>query len=94
MAHVTDLTADLPAEAPVGYRRHWAARISNALIPIVEIPAALLVIAEILVLFAGIVGRYVFHRPLVWSDELAGILFLWLAMLARGSPSSAATTCA
>lgn len=47
------------------------------------IPAALLVLAEIAVLFAGIVGRYVFHSPLVWSDELAGILFLWLAMLAR-----------
>ena len=25
--------------------------------------------------------RYVLHRPLVWSDELASILFLWLAML-------------
>src|SRR4051812_2019238 len=81
MAHVTDLTADLGAEAPAGSRRYWAARISNALIPIVEIPAALLVVAEIVVLLAGIIGRYVFHRPLVWSDELAGILFLWLAML-------------
>ena len=31
--------------------------------------------------FAGVVARYVFHSPLVWSDELASILFLWLAML-------------
>ena len=29
----------------------------------------------------GILARYVFHRPLVWSDELASILFLWLAVL-------------
>ena len=36
---------------------------------------------EILVLFAGVVSRYVFHSPLVWSDELASILFLWLSML-------------
>src|SRR5690349_9529976 len=43
--------------------------------------AALLVFAEIVVLFAGILARYVFHKPIVWSDELAGILFLWLAML-------------
>jgi TRAP-type C4-dicarboxylate transport system permease small subunit len=43
------------------------------LVPIVEIPAALLVVAEIVVLLAGILARYVFHRPLVWSDELAGI---------------------
>ena len=27
------------------------------------------------------VARYVFRVPLVWSDELASILFLWLAML-------------
>ena len=34
-----------------------------------------------LILFAGVVSRYVFRNPFVWSDELASILFLWLAML-------------
>ena len=48
---------------------------------IAEVPAALLVLAEIGVLFAGVTARYVFHAPLVWTDELASILFLWLAML-------------
>ncbi len=43
--------------------------------------AALLVIAEIVVLFSGVSARYLFQKPLIWSDELAGILFLWLAML-------------
>ena len=43
--------------------------------------AALLVVTEIVVLFTGVSARYFFHRPLIWSDELAGILFLWLAML-------------
>jgi len=43
--------------------------------------AALLVVAEIIVLFTGVSARYFFQRPLIWSDELAGILFLWLAML-------------
>jgi len=33
------------------------------------------------VLLAGVISRYVFSRPLTWSDELASILFLWLAML-------------
>jgi tripartite ATP-independent transporter DctM subunit len=47
----------------------------------VEIPAAILVVAEIVILFAGVVARYGLHRPLIWSDELASILFLWLAML-------------
>jgi tripartite ATP-independent transporter DctM subunit len=41
----------------------------------------MLVVAEIVTLFAGVVSRYVLQRPLIWSDELASILFLWLAML-------------
>ena len=43
--------------------------------------AALLVVAEIFVLFSGVSARYLFHKPIIWSDELASILFLWLAML-------------
>jgi len=47
----------------------------------VEALAALLVVAETAILFSGVVARYVFHAPLVWSDELASMLFIWLAML-------------
>ncbi|ALM85234.1 TRAP transporter large permease subunit [Bordetella sp. N] len=47
----------------------------------VEVPAAALVLAEIFVLLAGVIARYAFHAPLVWGDELASILFLWLSML-------------
>src|ERR1700679_402820 len=42
---------------------------------------AVLVAVDIAVLFAVVMARYVFHAPLIWSDELASILFLWLAML-------------
>jgi len=55
--------------------------LDRALALITEVPAAILVAVEIVVLFAGVVSRYVFHAPLTWSDELASILFLWLAML-------------
>src|SRR5712675_2779900 len=58
-----------------------AAWLEASLAMLVEIPAALLVTAEIVILFAGVVARYALHRPLIWSDELASILFLWLAML-------------
>ncbi|SFQ38388.1 TRAP transporter, DctM subunit [Variovorax sp. OK605] len=58
-----------------------AARADRTIGGAVEAMAALLVLAEICVLFAGVVSRYVFHAPLVWSDELASILFLWLSML-------------
>jgi tripartite ATP-independent transporter DctM subunit len=62
-------------------RRSLAASLDTCLGMLVEIPAALLVVAEIVILFAGVVARYGLHRPLIWSDELASILFLWLAML-------------
>ena len=42
---------------------------------------AALIAVEIVVLSAGVLARYVFHAPLIWSDEVAGILFLWLGML-------------
>ena len=48
---------------------------------LVELPACVLVVAEVVVLFAGVVSRYVFHKPLLWSDELAATQFIWLAML-------------
>jgi tripartite ATP-independent transporter DctM subunit len=55
-------------------------RLDATLAWITELPAAVLVVVEIAVLFSGVVSRYVFDRPLVWSDELASVLFLWLAM--------------
>src|SRR6059036_1527902 len=57
------------------------ARLDRVLELTTEIPAAALVVAEIVILFAGVVSRYVFNKPLTWSDELASVLFLWLAML-------------
>jgi tripartite ATP-independent transporter DctM subunit len=42
--------------------------------------SAALVLAEIIVLFCGVMSRYIFHTPLTWSDELASTLFLWLSM--------------
>ncbi|MBN8872711.1 MAG: TRAP transporter large permease subunit [Rhodospirillales bacterium] len=57
------------------------ARLDTVLRWTAELPAAALVLVEILVLLAGVTARYVFHAPLIWSDELASILFLWLAML-------------
>jgi tripartite ATP-independent transporter DctM subunit len=74
-------TRGLGGEVVSPRRRSPAARLDNAVGMLVEIPAAFLVVAEIITLFAGVVARYVVQRPLIWSDELASILFLWLAML-------------
>jgi tripartite ATP-independent transporter DctM subunit len=64
-----------PASAPA------LAALERGLDRAVEVVAGLLVAVETLILFAGVVSRYVLHAPLTWSDELASILFLWLAML-------------
>jgi tripartite ATP-independent transporter DctM subunit len=58
-----------------------ATAIDGAVGGISEWTVAILVVAEIVILFAGVVSRYVFQQPILWSDELASILFLWLAML-------------
>ena len=46
-----------------------------------EIGAGALVAIETVILFAGVVSRYAFGHPLVWVEELAAILFLWLVSL-------------
>lgn len=75
--------SDVPASVqghPVA-ERAWVLRCEQTLGKLVEYPAALLVLADIVVLFSGVVSRYLMHSPLLWSDELASLLFLWLAML-------------
>ncbi len=48
---------------------------------IAETLAGGLVAVEVIILFAGVVARYAFGHPLVWVEELAAILFLWLVSL-------------
>ncbi|RYE82485.1 MAG: TRAP transporter small permease subunit [Hyphomicrobiales bacterium] len=69
-----------PAMPATGLGR-FADRLDRAVGAVVESTAAVLVLAEIVILGAGVTARYAFHAPLVWSDELASILFLWLSML-------------
>src|SRR3954447_12283653 len=83
MAHIEVEVNGVAGEATFRSPRRPSllASTERALGLLVEIPAAILVVAEIAILFAGVVARYGLHRPLIWSDELASILFLWLAML-------------
>ena len=57
------------------------AGVDAALARLVEALVATLVVVEIAVLSAGVVARYALGKPLLWSDELALLLFAWLAML-------------
>src|SRR5450432_3080549 len=47
---------------------------------VTEWPASLLVVVEIGLLLANVTYRYALHDPLTWGDELASVLFIWLAM--------------
>jgi hypothetical protein len=57
---------------------------------IVEIPAAILVVAEIVILFAGVIWRYVLREPLIWSPRSCSC---GLRCSARRSRSAAPSTC-
>ena len=61
--------------------RQWLVMIDRGVGTSLEYVAAGLVLAEVAILFSGIVARYLLRTPLIWSDELASILFLWLAMI-------------
>ncbi|MDR6536479.1 TRAP transporter large permease subunit [Variovorax soli] len=76
MESLVDPIQTMPtARSPAG---RW---IDRSLAWITEVPAAAIVVAEIFILGGGAFARYALHEPLTWTDELASILFLWLAML-------------
>jgi tripartite ATP-independent transporter DctM subunit len=56
-------------------------RIEQGLARLIEIPAAVAVAAEVVILLAAVTSRFVFNHPIPWADELASIVFLWLANL-------------
>ncbi len=74
MSHAATLSATVPGRRPLD-------AVERAIGVATEGAAAVLVVAEVVILLLGVVSRFVFDAPLVWSDELASLLFLWLAMV-------------
>jgi tripartite ATP-independent transporter DctM subunit len=58
-----------------------ARTIERPLMRCLELLAATLVAADISILLIGVIARYVFRSPLIWTDELAQAVFLWLGMI-------------
>lgn len=46
-----------------------------------EVAAAALAASITLLLFVGVISRYVLSHPIIWLDELVSLQFLWLAMI-------------
>jgi tripartite ATP-independent transporter DctM subunit len=61
--------------------RRAALRIDTTIGLVCEAIGAALVLAETFIIFIGVLSRYVFDAPLIWTDELSQFLFLWLAMM-------------
>ena len=78
MSH--EIAEAAPVSLPAGSIRRAALAVDRAIGVASEAIGAGLVVAETCILFAGVVSRYVFNRPIIWTDELATFLFLWLAM--------------
>ena len=59
----------------------WLGRVERGVAAVVGAAAALALVIEVVLLLAGVVFRFGLDKPLIWGDELASTVFLWLAML-------------
>ena len=73
-SHAPDAAAALPAPA-------WIGKAEQTLGVAVALVAAAILLFEVGLLFVGVIARYFLHRPLIWADELASTLFVWLSVL-------------
>ncbi|WP_137893005.1 TRAP transporter large permease subunit [Ramlibacter sp. 2FC] len=76
--HFHGAAAQVPASRPA---LRWVDPLDRYLGGGIERLAAALIAIEIAILLAGVTARYLLHTPLVWTDEAASLLFLWLAVL-------------
>lgn len=68
----------IEAEAEIGH--HLLRKADRLLGWVIDIPCAVLVLAEVALILVSVIARSVFNTPLVWSDEIIGLMFLWLTM--------------
>jgi len=61
-------------------RIRYTRAIDTAIGRFTEPVAAFFLVAEVLILITGVVSRYVFQHAIVWTDEVATIVMLWLSM--------------
>lgn len=62
------------------YESPLSCDLSRWMMPIEALCAALMV-SIVLMLFGGVIARYVFSHPVGWIDEAVSITFIWVAML-------------
>lgn len=81
IASLENLSAGLPESAFNSLPKRLIAKLETVIGRCVEAVAAVLIAVEVGILMAAVIARYWLHTPLVWSDEVASLLFLWLSVL-------------
>jgi tripartite ATP-independent transporter DctM subunit len=56
-------------------------QVARFLVKPIEVASASLLLVLISLVLIGVVSRYFFNSPIVWIDELASLVFIWLSML-------------
>ncbi|WP_443112111.1 TRAP transporter large permease subunit [Aquabacterium sp. OR-4] len=76
-----DTTADnTPETAATAAHAALNRTLARWMAPLEAVCAALMA-AIVVMLFSGVVARYVFGRPITWIDEAVSLAFIWVAML-------------
>ncbi len=57
-------------------------RALNALYSVIEVVANALMVALFIIVFLGVLSRYVFAQPFAWTEELALFVLAWMVFLA------------
>ncbi|MBK1839799.1 TRAP transporter large permease subunit [Azospirillum sp. YIM B02556] len=75
-------TARTASAGPIaGGGEHPLLRLEALLGAATEALAGALLLVETAILFVGVLARYFAQSPIIWVDEVASTLFIWLAML-------------
>jgi len=59
----------------------WAKKASNILEKITAVPLMIVGGAMVLVVLVGTISRYAFNSPLLWTEEAARYLMIWMALV-------------
>jgi tripartite ATP-independent transporter DctM subunit len=76
-----NLDAALTAREELSLDKTSLGRLMKRLIMPLEVFSATLMTAIVLMLFGGVVARYVFSQPVGWIDEAVSLAFIWVAMI-------------
>lgn len=59
----------------------WRFRVIRRVSTVTEFLAVILLLSEVVLLAASVISRYFLYTPIVWVDEIASTIFIWLIMI-------------